>query len=398
MAEKLAFCQMNELVSPFIKVCSSWIHAVRRTRISVRRVALITMTQTRYLRSAALVALIGATALPLTPLFAQDMTAAPAAAPAMTAPATSTAAPPVVAAPQAAPAGSDSRSSSLFPKVAVPDMAPAPADSAANDAPASKPVSKARSSPATASHAAQRKLESTPAPMKPVATATAPEAVPATPPVAPPVAAPVVPSPAPIADQTPAAPVAAPAAAPTAHADEKGNPAWVLIAAGAVILAALAGLVGMLRRGKEHVLPDEDILTQGETAAAVDLDERPWIRMMLQPVAAESRGDEQTVDYELIIENEGHVPARDVRVSSFLAHGDAASNMPAQTRRVDIDPGASVPLPGRITVPDGVDPKIVADARYPLPDGGQGHLAALFGIDLSSPEAAAQVEDVLERV
>ena len=234
--------------------------------------------------------------------------------------------------------------------------------------------------------------------MKPVATATAPEAVPATPPVAPPVAAPVVPSPAPIADQTPAAPVAAPAAAPTAHADEKGNPAWVLIAAGAVILAALAGLVAMLRRRKEHVLPDEDILTEGETAAAVDLDERPWIRMMLQPVAAESRGDEQTVDYELIIENEGHVPARDVRVSSFLAHGDAASNMPAQTRRVDIDPGASVPLPGRITVPDGVDPKIVADARYPLPDGGQGHLAALFGIDLSSPEAAAQVEDVLERV
>jgi hypothetical protein len=48
-------------------------------------------------------------------------------------------------------------------------------------------------------------------------------------------------------------------------------------------------------------------------------------------------------------------------------------------------------------VPEGVDPKIVADARYPLPDGGQGRLAALFGIDLSSPEAAAQVEDVLER-
>ena len=128
---------MNELVSPVAKVCSSRIHAVRRARNSARRVALITMKQTRYFRSAALVALIGATALPLTPLFAQDMTAAPAAAPAMTAPATSMAAPPVVAAPQAAPAISDSGSSSLFPKVAVPDiMAPAPADSAANDAPA----------------------------------------------------------------------------------------------------------------------------------------------------------------------------------------------------------------------------------------------------------------------
>lgn len=342
------------------------------------------MTQTSHLRSAALVALIGAAALPLNPLFAQDATVAPAAA----APA-----PPPVA---PAASGSDSASPSLFPKVAVPDMAPAVAATASDSQPAAQPLSKPRRSHAIAGRSVERKVESTPAPAKPVQ-AAAPEAVPVVPPAAAPVAAPATPARTPPAAQVPTQPGPVPAAAPTPHADEKGNPAWVLIAAGAVILAVLAGVVAMLRRRKEHILADEGILPAGETAAAVDLDERPWIRMMLQPVAAESRGEEQTVDYELIIENEGHVPARNVRVSSFLAHGDAASAMPAQTRHVDIGPGASVPLPGRITVPEGVDPKIVADARYPLPDGGQGRLAALFGIDLSSPEAAAQVEDVLER-
>lgn len=341
------------------------------------------MTQTSHLRSAALVALIGAAALPLNPLFAQDATVAPAAA----APA-----PPPVA---PAASGSDSASPSLFPKVAVPDMAPAVAATASDSQPAAQPLSKPRPSHAIAGRSVERKVESTPAPAKPVQ-AAAPEAVPVVPPAAAPVAAPATPARTPPAAHVPTQPGPGPAAAPT-HADEKGNPAWGLIAAGAVILAVLAGVVAMLRRRKEHILADEDILPAGETAAAVDLDERPWIRMMLQPVAAESRGEEQTVDYELIIENEGHVPARNVRVSSFLAHGDAASSIPAQTRHVDIGPGASVPLPGRITVPEGVDPKIVADARYPLPDGGQGRLAALFGIDLSSPEAAAQVEDVLER-
>lgn len=376
---------MNELVSPLVKARSSRNPAVRRTRISARRVALITMTQTSHLRFAALVALIGAAALPLNPLLAQDATVAPAAA----APAPSPVAP--------AASGSDGASPSLFPKVAVPDMAPAVAATASDSQPAVQPSSKPRPSHAIVGRSVERKVEPARAPAKPVQTAAVPEAVPEVPPAAAPIAAPATPARTPPAAQAPTQPGPVPAAARTTHADEKGNPAWVLLAAGAVILAVLAGVVAMLRRRKEHILADEDILPEGETAAAVDLDERPWIRMMLQPVAAESRGEEQTVDYELIIENEGHVPARNVRVSSFLAHGDAASTMPAQTRHVDIGPGASVPLPGRITVPEGVDPKIVADARYPLPDGGQGRLAALFGIDLSSPEAAAQVEDVLER-
>ena len=392
---------MNGLVSPLVKARSSRNPAVRRTRISARRVALITMTQTSHLRSAALVALIGAAALPLNPLLAQDATVAPAPdqPPAASAPAMPLPTPPAAVARSAAPAasGSDSASSSLFPKVAVPNMAPAVAATASDSQPAAQPLSKPRPSHAIAGRSFERKVEPARAPAKPVQTAAVPEAVPEVPPAAAPIAAPAAPAPTPAVAQVPTQPGPVPAAARTTHADEKGNPAWVLLAAGAVILAVLAGVVAMLRRRKEHILADEYILPEGETAAAVALDERPWIRMMLQPVAAESRGEEQTVDYELIIENEGHVPARNVRVSSFLAHGDAASAMPAQTRHVDIGPGASVPLPGRITVPEGVDPKIVADARYPLPDGSQGRLAALFGIDLSSPEAAAQVEDVLER-
>ena len=142
----------------------------------------------------------------------------------------------------------------------------------------------------------------------------------------------------------------------------------------------------------------------GAPVAEVDLAERPWIRLMLQPTRTEGHGGEMIVEYELTVENEGLVPANDVRVSSFLTGmksvslSDALANGQSQTHRVDIAAGSSISLPGKVTVRAGVDPKIVADARYPLPDGGEGHLAARFGIDMSSPESAAEVEDVLERV
>lgn len=55
-------------------------------------------------------------------------------------------------------------------------------------------------------------------------------------------------------------------------------------------------------------------------------------------------------------------------------------------------------LAGSFDARDFADPKLIADARYALPDGSEGHLAAKFGIDLSDPDRPAHVEDVLDRV
>ncbi len=181
---------------------------------------------------------------------------------------------------------------------------------------------------------------------------------------------------------------------------------WGLIIAGLAVIAGIVGLIlGRRRKGDgelvstTYVATDED----GAPVPAVDLTERPWIRLMLQPQTSETRGGSQVIGYDLIVENEGHVPAHDVLVSSFLARGSLTDpafylNSDADSLTIDVPAGASVPLSRSFTVREGEEPKIVADARYPLPDGGEGHLAARFGIDFSDDEVGAHVEDVLERV
>lgn len=182
---------------------------------------------------------------------------------------------------------------------------------------------------------------------------------------------------------------------------------WVAAAIGMVV--ALFGFLFLRRRRDEGelVYGTPSYAPVDETGAPmpnVDLAKRPWIRLTLQPTRAQNSGDRQTVDYQLIVENDGMVPAHDVRVSSFLTGAKGSSTAgglgidQVKMHHIDVEPGASVPLAGKVTARDGSKPKIVADARYLLPDGGEGHIAARFGIDMSTPEGSAEVEDVLERV
>ena len=157
-------------------------------------------------------------------------------------------------------------------------------------------------------------------------------------------------------------------------------------------------------RDEAHAVPLADAVAQPNAQTSIDLDARPWIRLSLQPMRGEANGNHQAVDFNLIVENEGHVIARDVQVSSYLTELDksliagAARDAQSTMTRVDIAAGESIIIPGSVSVRAGVDPHLVADARYPLPNGGEGHLAARFGIDMSSSAMEAHVEDVLERV
>lgn len=349
------------------------------------------MKRNQIYRPVAMAVLLTATALPLNPALAQVVDQAappPVEAPTTAAPAPEPTPAPAAQAPVFAP-----RQEVVQPTPPRPVVAPEATAEPAAAPVASKPRQVAKSRMATP---------------RPVARAASPVATPV--PAAAPVAEPVAPTP-PVAAEpiSPPPPVeATPVPETTTPAQlQRDNSLWMW---GVAALAGLAALLGFLffRRSRQdagygsptYVAVDEE----GAPVPEVNLSERPWIRLMLQPIRAEMRGDEQTVDYELIVENEGRVPAHDVRVSSFLTGVKGVSMQPAfvnsqaQTHRIDLEPGASMPLSGKVTVREGVDPKIVADARYPLPDGTEGHLAARFGIDMSTPEPAAEVEDVLERV
>lgn len=333
-------------------------------------------------RSAALALLMAASALPLTSAMAQDappVTPTEAPAPPVAAPATSAPAP--VFAPRQEVA-------QPTPPRPAPVVAEAPPEVAA---------------PAAA--AAQRPRRAVPrAKTAPVAAA----------PVA---AAPIAAAREPATRQA-SPPVAGEPVAETSVVDEQvinqepvdnsaNNTSWLPILGGLLVAGAIAAfLLSRRRRGERVAHAAYDAPTDGDAVpvAEVNLDERPWIRLALEPRPAAS-ATERTVEYELTVENEGRVPAHDVRVSSFmLADANSSPEEAAltangkNTRSIDVAPGETVRLAGSFDIRDFVDPKLIADARYALPDGSEGHLAAKFGIDLSTPERAAHVEDVLDRV
>lgn len=339
-------------------------------------------------------AIIAAVTLPLTSVAAQE-----AVTPTVQ---------PTVSAPAAAPAPAPAAPATVFkpqqavvqptpPRAAPPVEAAAPAETATPAPRAERRVPR----PAPRRAAVAPRAVAAPVAVAPVAASVTPPAPAPVPEAALPEAAPAVPP------EVTTPPVAAGDPEVVSETPVSSTP-WLAIAAvAALIIAGLAFFFRRRSRREDYEVSHASYVPTDETGAPVpevDLAERPWIRLALQPTKAESHGDEQTVDYQLIVENEGSIPARDVRVSSFLtgiagaSPSDALRGEQSQTHHIDVEPGQSVPLRGTVTVRDGVDPKIVADARYALPNGGEGHLAALFGIDTSNDEPEAQVEDVLERV
>ena len=367
-------------------------------------------------RPVALAALIVAAAAPLNSVFAQDaaptVQAPPVAVPAPTPPA------PEAAVPTPAPvfAPKQEIAQPTPPRAAAP--APVEVESAATDTPAPR-AERAPARRAAAVPAAPRARQAARA-AAPVAVAAAP--VTQTSPAEALEQSAQVPSAPTVADADGAlpgeTPVAVPDVAPTSEdavlvetpSTSVGPMLWIALAVG--LIAILAGFIMRKRRRGRNALVYDTVAYEPGTVAApapvaatpIDLQERPWIRLALQPVGSAMENGARVIEYDLIVENEGKVPANDVRVSSFLTGArsssliDALANGQAQTHHIDVAAGQSVTLYGKVTAPDGSDPRIVADARYLLPNGTDGHLAARFLIDMSAAQPAVEVEDVMERV
>lgn len=162
-----------------------------------------------------------------------------------------------------------------------------------------------------------------------------------------------------------------------------------------------------------------------ESAAAAPVAEetsRPWIDVGLRPIRAGATDDGAQVELELTVSNSGNQPARDVRVSTWmLADARSSDNEQAliqardhaQTAAFDLAPGAdrsvdtTLGLP-RAAVNGSFRPLVVAEARYPLPDGTEGRIAATFEVgqgddvapiatDGMHEDVGARLHEVLER-
>lgn len=187
-----------------------------------------------------------------------------------------------------------------------------------------------------------------------------------------------------------------PAFSPVPSRAEIGIPAAT---AAPVMAAPLADV------GEAHV---EATLAQADGAVlehvvdtAAPVANRPWLELGLRPVRAGTSEDEALVDIELTVGNAGDMPARDVRISTFLLADAEASEMErlltthgpaADVPPVTIDAGDGTRVDAHLAVPKGeigrtFNPVVVAEARYRLPDGREGLTSAAFRIGRSAPAA-----------
>jgi MYXO-CTERM domain-containing protein len=237
-----------------------------------------------------------------------------------------------------------------------------------------------------------------------------------------------VPAPAAAVPPAPAAPAAATPVAATETADANSEAPWVF-GIGALALLGLLGYVFSRRRRArdtdeyveeayvEEAVVEEPIaaeplapepvaaapaaLAAQEAVAAPPVSARPWIELGLRPVRAGGSGDDAQVEIELLIDNPSEVAAHDIRVSTWmLPPGDEQSDNersliqpPAgsQIAAMDLPPGNQQTVGAILSVrkeaiggTSAFRPIVVADARYPLPNGGEGRISASFEIGARS--------------
>ena len=359
------------------------------------------MRQNHTAHRVALGLLLAGAAIPAAAQDAQPVTPpiiTPAPAPAATPAPAPTASPGITFAPQA-------------PVVqAVPPPPAPPPEAAATEAPAPR----ATSTRQRTTQVQQRSVRTTTR-----SAASAPSA--AAPAAAAPAAVAPAPAPSPQPQITPAPEAAAPTApattpaAPPAQEEISSAAAWAFLAIPVIaILGLIALLVARRRRARAEAFDDtyytpveETVVAEPVAAAPVAAvaDEaagRPWIDIGLRPVRAEDG-----LDVEVTVSNSGDAPAHDVRVSTWMLNGAESSEgeraliearSGAQIATVDVAPGDNESVDTTVALPsDAGTPILVAEARYPLPMGGEGRIAATFEIDVVEGDVEARLHDVLER-
>jgi hypothetical protein len=391
----------------------------------------------RFIRAVA--SLLCATAFVATPALAQETQAAP---------------PVVVTPPQSA---------TVPPPPVVRTVPDAPSASTPAAEPAARPLPRAAARPA-ATRTVTRTQTSRPTPTRVAAPAAPVVASPAPQPAAP--AQPVASAPAPAAPVTapPAAPVAA-GTASTQTTTTSAVPLWAWIGGGLAALAILLVGVFALRRRRVDdydyaeepyveeayvepvavapvveplavaavaprkepeflqrtqpaaieqvaVAPDEVKMVDTDaaevaalTAGSAPVAERPWLEFAMRPVRAGTNVDEALVEIELTVGNSGTVPAKDVRISTFLLSSDPNGSemervlidppVDATTDPVTIGPGEGKRIDATLALlksdmgenlPASFRPIVVADARYTLADGSEGRTSASFEIGVTPEE------------
>lgn len=297
-----------------------------------------------------------------------------------------------------------------------------PADPNAAAAPARRQVAR-QAAPRVVNRAATRPRAptETPAPRAaPVATPieTSPAPAPAAPPEPVLQTAPSTPTATPPVAIEPVAPTPAtePAPATEINSVTTGLLPWLLAAA--LAIGALLLLVGRRRRrtadATDPVVHNEPVTTAAEAAPAHDLpveavpaaaaaaavdSGRPWLDLAIRPVRAGVGEDAARVEFELGVENNGSAPAQDVRISTWLMNGNAPRQTevermlierPDTSQRLENSIAAgdgarfetSVDLP-RAGLEDAILPVVAAEARYRLPDGGEGRTTASFAVGVA---------------
>lgn len=329
--------------------------------------------------------------------------------------------PPTVTAPAATPAPAPAASPGITfaPNAPVVQTAPPPApppESVRNPAP--EPGTTATATRSQPRRAAAPVTRAAPAAAAPVTTAEPAAAVASE--------APAV-APSPEITPPPAAPASAPeaAAAPAAQPEEvSSGAAWAILG---LTLAALIGGIAWLiarrrRRAAEAFDYDEPVYEEEPAyqptyqaieepvaaapvvaaAAASDNAARPWIDIGLRPISAED-----TLSVEVTVSNSGDAPAHDVRVSTWMLDGTSSegerslieARSDAQTATLDVPTGADESVGSVLAMPQTGTPILVAEARYPLPQGGEGRIAATFEIETNGEPATveARLHEVIER-
>jgi hypothetical protein len=199
--------------------------------------------------------------------------------------------------------------------------------------------------------------------------------------------------PAPVAAEPAAIPVsaapvsAAPVAAAVSPAPVAAAPAAAALVASAPLVAAAAPLAATGVAAPRPAAP------RG----------RPEIDLSMSPIRAGVEGEGARVEFQLTLGNRGTVSAEDVRVSTWmLAAGSSNEEQMliapadhADTPPVTIAAGeertmnAQVGLPTSQVEGEAVLPVVIADARYRLPDGSEGHTTARFAVGVPDGEELA---------
>jgi hypothetical protein len=136
-------------------------------------------------------------------------------------------------------------------------------------------------------------------------------------------------------------------------------------------------------------------------AASQPASGRPWLEFLMRPMRAGTNRDNTIVQFELTVGNTGDVPARDVRISTWVVAAGEGSDYErslieppadASVERVSIDAGEGATVEAKIGLAkegsdESVLPVVVADARYTLPDGSEGRTHASFAVGVPAAES-----------